>query len=150
MLVLQGAPGEEPVWSLPGGIVEDHELVPEGLAREVYEETGLEIAVLGRVAYLRQIDNRERVQLIRGRPRAGYLTTIWVFEVDAWTGELGARDPDGFVTQASFVPLDETVERLRQTPWLEMGADYLEGRIKPGSLHFERWHVDGRITRAIP
>jgi 8-oxo-dGTP diphosphatase len=149
VLVLQGAPGEEPFWSLPGGVVEDDELVPEGLAREVFEETGLEIAG-ARLAYLRQIDNRQPVQLIGGAPGAGYLVTVWVFEADSWRGELGARDPDGFVKEARFVPVAEAAERLRRTSWLELGAEYLDGRVERCSLHFERWHEDGRVESIPP
>ena len=147
VLVLQGAPGEEPFWALPGGVVEAHELVPEGLVREVYEETGLTIELPARLAFLRQIDNRRPVQLVGGRPGQGYLVTVWVFEAETWTGELGARDPDGFVSEARFVPLAEAVARLRRTHWLELAADYLEGKVEPGSLHFERWHEDGSVSR---
>jgi 8-oxo-dGTP diphosphatase len=151
VLVLQAAPGEEPFWGLPGGVVEDHELVPEGLAREVGEETGLDIRGL-RLAYLRQIDNRRSEQLQRGRGRhgVGYLVTVWIFEVESWDGVLEARDPDDVVSEARFVPVREAVDRLRSTRWLELAADYLEGLVEPGSLHFERWHEDGRIERALP
>jgi 8-oxo-dGTP diphosphatase len=149
VLVLQGAPGEEPFWSLPGGVVEDDELVPEGLAREVFEETGLEVEGL-RLAYLRQIDNRAPVGLVGGRPGAGYLVTVWVFEIATWRGELGAQDPDGFVQEARFFTLCEATELLRRTHWLELGADYLDGRVDPGSLHFERWHEGGGIERFVP
>jgi 8-oxo-dGTP diphosphatase len=145
VLVLQGARDEEPFWALPGGVVDEGELVPEALLREVREETGLEIAVSPPLAFVRQIDNRQPVELVGGRPGAGYLVTVWVFEVDSWSGELGARDPDGFVSEARFVPVDEAIERLRRTHWLELAADYLEGRVEPGSLHFQRWHPGGDI-----
>ena len=146
VLVLQGAQGEEPFWGLPGGVVEEDELVPEGLAREVLEETGLTIGGI-RLAYLRQIDNRrsEQLQTGRGRHGVGYLVTVWLFEVDSWDGDLEARDPDGVVSEARFVPIGEAVNRLRCTRWLELAADYLEGLVDPGSLHFERWHDDGRV-----
>jgi 8-oxo-dGTP diphosphatase len=146
VLVLQGAPGEEPFWGLPGGVVERDELVPEGLVREVLEETGLAIHLPFRLGYIRQIHNRRPAQLIGHRGSGeGYLVTVWVFDVHSWDGEIGARDPDGVVREARFVPVGEAVERLRRTPWLALTADYLEGRIEPGSLHFERWHEDGRV-----
>ena len=149
VLVLQGAPGEEPFWALPGGVVEHDELVPEGLVREVLEETGLAIHLPARLAYIRQIDNRRPAQLIGHRVVGdGYLVTVWLFDVDSWEGEIGARDPDGVVREAQFVPVGEAVERLRRTHWLALAADYLEGRLEPASLYFERWHEDGSVDVA--
>jgi 8-oxo-dGTP diphosphatase len=145
VLVLQGARGEEPFWSLPGGVVDEGELVPEALAREVHEEAGLTIELPLRLAFVRQVDSREPVQLIGRRPGIGFLLTVWVFEADAWSGEVAAQDPDGFVSEARLVPVAEAVERLRRTSWLGIVADYLEGEVEPGSLRFERRHEDGRI-----
>ena len=135
--MLQGAAGEALFWSLPGGIVEDDELVVEGLVREVTEETGLAIEP-GRLAFVRQIDERRPVPLTPRQPPVGYHATIWVFEAAGWSGDLGPDDPDGVVHEAAFVPLGDAVERLRRTPWLEIVADYLEGRIEPGFVRCER------------
>ena len=142
LLVLQG---REPFWAIPGGIVEEDELVVEGLVREVAEETGLAIEP-GRLAFVRQVDERRNVPLTPRRPPVGYHLTVWVFEAADWNGEVEANDPDGYVHEAAFVPVDEAVERLRRTAWLEIVADYLDGRIEPGSVHFERWNEDGTRT----
>jgi 8-oxo-dGTP diphosphatase len=150
VLVLQGGRDEEPFWALPGGVVDEGELVPEALVREVREESGLEIAPLTPLAFIRQVDNRQPVQLVAGLPGAGYLVTVWTFDVGGWTGDLSAQDPDGFVREARLVPVDEAVARLRRTPWLALAADYLEGLVEPGSLHFERWEADGSVTRPLP
>lgn len=155
-LVLQGATGEEPFWGLPGGVVERDELVPEGLAREVLEETGLTIHMPATLGYIRQIDNLRPAQLggHRGAEAgSGYVVTVWLFDVSSWEGEIGARDPDGVVHEARFAPLEEAADLLRRTHWLALAADYLEGAVIPGSIHFERWHVDGRIEelgRIVP
>jgi ADP-ribose pyrophosphatase YjhB (NUDIX family) len=144
LLVLQGAHGEEPFWALPGGIVEDGELVVEGLLREIREETGLAVEP-GRLAFVREVDELRPVRLTPRRPPVGYHLTVWVFEAARWSGELGADDPDRYVRHAEFVPRADALERLRRTAWLELVADYLEGHVQPASLLFERRHADGRV-----
>ena len=155
-LVLQGAEGEEPFWGLPGGVVEHDELVPEGLAREVLEETGLTIHVPAVLGYIRQIDNLRPARLSGHRGTetgSGYVVTVWLFDVGSWEGEIAARDPNGVVHEARFVPLGEAADLLRRTHWLALAADYLEGAVIPGSIHFERWHADGMVEdvgRIVP
>ena len=146
LLVRQGLPGEEPHWSLPGGLVEEGELVNEGLAREVLEETGVTIVEPARLAFVLQVDNRRSEPLRAGRDEpVGYLATILVLEVHGWRGVVAARDPEGVVSDADFVPLEDAIRRLRSVPWHAFTVRYLEGELVPGSIHLQRWHADGRV-----
>jgi ADP-ribose pyrophosphatase YjhB (NUDIX family) len=149
-LVYQGSGDEESFWALPGGVVEDDELIPEGLAREVLEETGLTVHLPAPLAFIRQIDNRRDAPLAaHPNAGAGTLVTVWLFDVDSFDGEIGADDPDGVVHEACFVEVGEAATRLRRTPWLELAAGYLEGAVEPGSLYFERWNEDGSVTSPL-
>jgi len=145
-MVRQAARGEEPPWSLPGGALEDGELLHEGLEREILEETGLRIGSLGRLAFVLQFDNRLPEQLHRSRgPGRGYHVTVWTFEVDAWDGELEPVDPDGLVSEAHFVPVADAIAHLEAVPWHSVTVRYLRREIETGSLHLQRWHEDGRV-----
>jgi 8-oxo-dGTP diphosphatase len=145
LLVREGLPGEELHWSLPGGTLEEGELVTEGVAREVLEETGIEIEAT-RLAFVLQVDNRRSEPLRAGRDDpVGFLATIWTLEVDGWQGEVAARDPEGVVSEAAFVRLEDAVTRLRGVPWHALTVRYLLGELELGSLHLQRWHPDGRV-----
>jgi ADP-ribose pyrophosphatase YjhB (NUDIX family) len=146
LLVKQAASDEEPHWALPGGIVEDGELVSEGLVREVLEETGIEILELASLAFVLQADSLRPPRLRRSSGReTGYLATVWVFEVGAWRGDLQTRDPDGVVQDAAFVPRAEAIDRLDTVWWQGASVRYLRGRLEPGSAVLQRWHADGRV-----
>jgi len=146
VMIRQAAPDEEPFWSVPSGRVEDGELVTEGLAREVLEETGLRVVEPGRLAFVLQIDSRRAEQLYGGRgPGNGYLATVWTFEVDSWNGDLEPRDPDGFVVDASFMSSPDAITHLQKLEWQSVTVGYLRGEIEMGSLHLQRWHEDGSV-----
>jgi 8-oxo-dGTP diphosphatase len=150
LLVRHGAPGEEPYWSTPGGVLEEGELVTEGLAREVREETGLEIVDPGRVAFVVQIDNRRPLQVHESRgPGGGYLATVWTFDVARWTGLVQPNDPDGFVREARFLPIEEAVGHLERISWQSPTVKYLRGELEPGALLLQRWQPDGTV-KAVP
>jgi 8-oxo-dGTP diphosphatase len=134
LMVRQSGPGEEPAWSTPGGRSEPGELPIEAMVREVREETGLRVSAPGRLAFVVQVDNRQD----------GWFATAWTFEIDAWEGELEVSDPDGFVSEAAWVPLDEAVERLEDVSWHALTTRYLRGQLEPGSICFRRVHPDGR------
>lgn len=148
VMVYQGAPGEDRFWSIPSGRVEDGELVTEALAREVREETGLEVTDPGRIAFVLQIDNRRAEPLRHGRgPALGYVATVWTFDVAGWHGALAPEDPDGVVFDARFVAVEESLVHLDRLEWQSVTASYLRGEVAPGTVVLERWLTDrGRET----
>lgn len=64
LLVQRGNAPMQGEWSLPGGALEVGETLEEGVKREVLEETGLTVEVVGMVAVVDRIarDNSSRVQ----------------------------------------------------------------------------------------
>lgn len=134
LMVRQAGPGEAPFWTVPGGRVEPGEFVTEALVREVHEETGIVVRDPGRLAFTVQVDER----------REGWFGTVWTWEVRRWEGEIGARDPDGFVLQAAWLPVDEAIAHLGRISWQPLTVGYLRGDLEPGSLCLRRVHADGR------
>lgn len=55
LVVQRGKPPGEGLWSVPGGKLERGETMAEGVAREVKEETGLEVEVGERVEVLERM-----------------------------------------------------------------------------------------------
>lgn len=135
LMVRQAAPGEEPVWSIPSGRVDDGELATEALARELLEETGLVAADGAALAFSAQVDDSLR----------GYRAAVWTFEIGVRGGLPAPRDPDGFVLEATFVPMEEAVQRLEGIDWQAPTVAYLRGELQPGSLCLLRRSGDGEL-----
>jgi len=133
LMVRQGAPGEEQVWSVPGGRVEPGELVTEALVRELAEETGIEAGGPGELAFLVQVDDRQE----------GWFATAWTFDVQEWKGEVHVDDPDGYVSEAAWVSLPDAIERLERISWHRLTARYLRGELEPRSLWLRRVDENG-------
>ena len=140
LMVRQAGPGEQPVWSVPGGRVDAGELATEALERELREETGIRVLDPGVVAFTAQIDNRED----------GWFAVVFTWEVAAWDGDLVPDDPDGYVSEAAFVPLAEAIERLSGIAWHPLTVAYLRGELPRGSLWLRRVHADGRTEVGGP
>lgn len=106
--------GKSDLWCAPGGGVERGRSLPENLAREVFEETGLTVAV-GDPALVNEFHDPHgtfhQVDLyFRCRIIAGNLSPDW-------------RDPEGIVTERRFFSR----------------ADLAHIRFKPDSLAAAAW-----------
>ena len=124
-MVRQAGPGEEPVWTIPGGQIEEGEDAVGALVREVAEETGLTVLDPGRVAFTTEAED----------PTAGWSASVSTWDVAVWSGDLEPRDPDGYVLEAAWKPLGEAVELLFGISWHELTVRYLRGELDVGS----RW-----------
>jgi 8-oxo-dGTP diphosphatase len=97
-------------WTPPGGVIDPGETIPEGLVREVREETGLIVHALRRCAY------RVEVQA----PELDWILSVEAWEADA-QGDMCIEDPDGIVEHCRAVPFAEVPELLVASPaWIQV------------------------------
>jgi ADP-ribose pyrophosphatase YjhB (NUDIX family) len=97
LLVRRGQEPAKGFWTLPGGVVEVGEGLEAAITREVLEETGLTVKVLGITAVLERIyrDAEENIP---------YHYVLIDFACDYISGKV---TPASDITAAQFVPLDE-------------------------------------------
>ncbi len=94
LMVLQGAPGEAPLWAVPSGMREGEETLAACCAREVWEETGYRALV------------REEVFVKRGTS-FGIEVEVHYFAADVVSGDGSRRDPDGLIHQVGWMGAQE-------------------------------------------
>jgi 8-oxo-dGTP diphosphatase len=111
--------GNEPLmgqWSIPGGTLELGETLVEGTARELKEETGLEVRVLGmieafdRINFGRGADETWTTKEERRRPRFHFVIVDYLCE--RISGEAVAG---GDVTEVAWASEDD-LEKFALTP----------------------------------
>jgi 8-oxo-dGTP diphosphatase len=123
-------------WTLPGGVVERGESTLEALSREVKEETGLAITGIRHLAYAVHVED------VRRNDRA----VSFAFMAD-YDGLLNPRDPDGFIVEARFVPVDEVEAIMPMPPLREPLSRYLRDHVAGRFYSYAGW--DGRGLRTV-
>ena len=119
LLLVNAWKGKDHIWCAPGGGVEPHSSLPDNLAREIHEETGLTVRVGAPCLVnefhdpdhdFHQVDVYFRCTLIAGDPEGN------------WT------DPEGIVSMRRWVTRDEMAaltvkpDSLAAVAWKDPGA----------------------------
>ncbi|MCB6179206.1 NUDIX domain-containing protein [Rhodobacter sp. Har01] len=109
LLVNAWPPGtRSDLWCAPGGGCDAGQSLPDNLAREVHEETGLTIAV-GEIALVNEFHD----------PRTGFHQVDLFFRCSLAGGTLNPawQDPEGIVTRRRFFARDDLASgRIRFKP----------------------------------
>jgi 8-oxo-dGTP diphosphatase len=106
--------GSEPLlgqWSIPGGMLELGESLQTGVARELWEETGLEVRVLDLIEVFDRIYVKEGEDSAVPSPRPRYHYVIVDYLCERVSGEARASSD---VTDVAFAREDE-LERYHLT-----------------------------------
>lgn len=107
--------GSEPLlgqWSIPGGTLELGESLQDGVAREMLEETGLEVRVLDMIEVFDRIFLEPEAKIVNGKPCPKYHYVIVDYLCERVSGTPQASSD---VTDLAFAREDE-LESFHLTP----------------------------------
>ncbi|MDG1376664.1 MAG: NUDIX hydrolase [Yoonia sp.] len=121
LLLVNAWKGRSDLWCAPGGGAELHSSLPDNLAREVMEETGLTVAV-GDLCLVNEFHD----------PKSDFHQVDIYFRCDITAGEMSDTwvDPEGIVTRRRWVTRAE-MQRMR---------------VKPDSLAAVAWGGENAIS----
>jgi 8-oxo-dGTP diphosphatase len=128
-------------WTTPGGVIETTEELLAGLAREVFEETGLTVTGWAQQLY----------EVVTEAPDMGWRMRVESWRASGVSGELVVDDPDGIVQVARYVPhadcagLFATTQRWVREPMGDWIAERWTG------VRTYRYRLDGadRATAVV-
>ena len=123
-------------YTLPGGVVERGESTVDALRREVKEETGLAVTRIVHLAYAVHVEDQRR------NDRA--VSFAFLAEYD---GLLNPRDPDGFIVEARFFPVEEIEKIIPVPPLREPLVTYLKEGTSGRFYSYAGW--DGRGPQLV-
>lgn len=119
LLLVNAWKGKDHIWCAPGGGVEPHSSLPDNLAREIHEETGLTVRVGAPCLVnefhdpdhdFHQVDVYFRCTLIAGDPGGD------------WTDPEGIVSMRRWVTRAEMAALTVKPDSLAAVAWKDPGA----------------------------
>lgn len=120
MLLALWNEADRPLWTLPGGGVDLHETVEDGVVREVREETGYDVALDG----LLGVDVRDVPPERRISDTDRWLRGVRVlYRAHVVGGEL-TREVDGTTDEARWFPLTE-VPALPHVSQVDLALEHL-------------------------
>jgi 8-oxo-dGTP diphosphatase len=127
-------------WTPPGGVIDRGETIRQGLAREVFEETGLTVAGWAELRY----------SVVVEAPQQGWRLRVEAWEAADVTGEIVLADPDGIVEEVRQVASAEALSLLETSPqWVHVPVGHwLSGTLQSsGSFHFRVTGTDRNTSR---